>query len=40
MLVVGGGNSTFDEGLYLLNLDVAQLTVVEIMDRFSAAEST
>ena len=40
VLVVGGGNSTFDEGLYLLNLDVAQLTVVEIMDRFSAAEST
>ena len=40
MLVVGGGNSAFDEGLYLLNLGVAELTVVEIMDRFFAAEAT
>ena len=27
VLVVGGGNSAFDEGLYLLNLGVAELTV-------------
>ena len=40
MLVVGGGNSAFDEGLYLLNLGVAELTVVEVMDRFFAAEAT
>ncbi len=40
VLVVGGGNSAFDEGMYLLNLGVAQLAVVEIMDRFFAAEST
>ena len=40
VLVVGGGNSAFDEGLYLLNLGVAELTVVEIMDRFFAAEAT
>lgn len=40
VLVVGGGNSAFNEGLYLLNLGVAQLTVVEIMDSFFAAEST
>ena len=40
VLVVGGGNSAFDEGLYLLNLGVAELTVVEVMDRFFAAEAT
>ena len=40
VLVVGGGNSAFDEGLYLLNLGVAELTVVEIMDRFFAAQAT
>ena len=40
VLVVGGGNSAFDEGLYLLNLGVARLTVVECMDRFFAAKAT
>ena len=38
-IVVGGGNSAFDEGLYLLNLGVAELTVVEIMDRYFAAQA-
>lgn len=40
VLVVGGGNSAFDEGLYLLNLGVERLTVAEAMDRFFAAEAT
>lgn len=40
VLVVGGGNSAFDESLYLLNLGVAELTVVEVMDRFFAAQAT
>lgn len=40
VLVVGGGNSAFDEGLYLLNLGVAELTIVEIMDRYFAAQTT
>lgn len=40
VLVVGGGNSAFDESLYLLNLGVAELTIVEVMDRFFAAETT
>ncbi len=40
VLVVGGGNSAFDESLYLLQLGVAHLTLVEIMDRFFAAQST
>lgn len=40
VLVVGGGNSAFDESLYLLNLGISQLTVVEMMDRYFAAQST
>lgn len=40
VLVVGGGNSAFDESLYLLNLGISQLTVVEVMDRYFAAQST
>ena len=40
VLVVGGGNSAFDEALYLLNLGVAELTIVEIMDRYFAAQTT
>lgn len=40
VLVVGGGNSAFDEGLYLLNLGVERLIVAEAMDRFFAAEAT
>lgn len=40
VLVVGGGNSAFDESLYLLNLGVSHITVVEAMDRFFAAPAT
>lgn len=40
VLVVGGGNSAFDEGLYLLQLGVSHLTLVEVMDRFFAAQHT
>jgi len=40
VLVVGGGNSAFDESRYLLKTGVAHLTLVEIMDRFGAARST
>lgn len=40
VLVVGGGNSAFDEGLYLQQLGVGQIAVVEIMDRLFAAQST
>lgn len=39
VLVVGGGNSAFDEGLYLKQLGVAQITVVEAMDRLFAAQA-
>ena len=39
VLVVGGGNSAFDEGLYLKQLGVAEITVVEVMDRLFAAQS-
>ena len=39
VLVVGGGNSGFDESLYLLSLDVARLTLIEIADHFFAAPS-
>lgn len=39
VLVVGGGNSGFDEGLYLKQLGVANLVIVEVMDRFFAAQS-
>lgn len=40
VLVVGGGNSAFDESLYLLSLDVAHITLVEAMPRYFAATST
>ena len=40
VLVVGGGNSAFDEGLYLHQLGVSHLTLVEEMDRFFAAPAT
>jgi thioredoxin reductase (NADPH) len=40
VLVVGGGNSAFDESLYLLSLGIAHLTLVEAMPRYFAAEST
>ena len=40
VLVVGGGNSAFDESLYLLGLGVAHVTLVEAMPRYFAAQST
>ena len=40
VLVVGGGNSGFDEAIALLDQGVAELTLVEKMDRFFAAQST
>lgn len=39
VLVVGGGNSAFDEGLYLKQLGVEHITVIEVMDRLFAAQS-
>ncbi len=39
VLVVGGGNSGFDEGLYLLRIGVAHITLIEVADRFFAAQS-
>jgi len=39
VLVVGGGNSAFDESLYLLSLGVEHITVIEIMDRYFAAQA-
>ena len=40
VLVLGGGNSAFDESLYLLQIGVSHLTLIEAEDRFFAAEST
>lgn len=40
ILVVGGGNSGFDESLYLLSLGVAEIIIVEAMDRCGASETT
>ncbi|UJX39689.1 FAD-dependent oxidoreductase [Desulfovibrio sp. JY] len=40
VLVCGGGNSAFDESLYLLSLGVAHITLIEIMPRFFAAAAT
>jgi len=39
VLVVGGGNSGFDEALYLITLGVKSLTLIEQADRFFAAKS-
>ena len=39
ILLVGGGNSAFDEGLYLKHLGVAQITIVEEMNRLFAAQA-
>lgn len=39
VLLVGGGNSSFDEGLYLKQLGVAKITIVEVMDRLFAAQA-
>jgi thioredoxin reductase (NADPH) len=38
VLVVGGGNSGFDEALALLDQGVAELMLIEKMDRFFAAQ--
>lgn len=40
VLVLGGGNSAFDESLYLLQVGVTHLTLVESQDRFFAADAT
>lgn len=39
VLVIGGGNSAFDEGLYLKQLGVAHIEVIEVMDRLFAAQA-
>ena len=38
IVVVGGGNSAFDEGLYLHRLGVRRITLVEKADKFFAAQ--
>lgn len=40
VIVVGGGNSGFDETLYLLSLGVEKVTVVELLDKCIADKST
>jgi thioredoxin reductase (NADPH) len=40
ILVVGGGNSGFDESLYLLSLGVAEIIMVEALDNCGASETT
>ena len=40
VLIVGGGNSGFDEALYLLSLGIREIILVEMMDRFFASERT
>ncbi len=39
VLVVGGGNSGFDESLYLLSLGVAEIIMVEALERCCAGEA-
>lgn len=39
VLVVGGGNSAFDEALALLDQGVSEVTLIERMDRFFAAQT-
>lgn len=39
VLVLGGGNSAFDESLYMMGLGINKLTVVESMDRYFAAQT-
>lgn len=39
VLVVGGGNSGFDEALYLLSIGVQHLTLIEVADTFFAAHT-
>ena len=40
LVVVGGGNSAFDESLYLAGLGVRRITIVEALPRCTAAETT
>lgn len=40
VLVVGGGNSAFDESLYMMTLGIKHITLIEVMDRFFAAQGT
>jgi thioredoxin reductase (NADPH) len=40
VLVVGGGNSAFDESLYMLSIGIAHITLVEVMPRYFAAQAT
>jgi len=40
VLIVGGGNSGFDEALYLLSLGVEKITIIEMMERFFASQTT
>ncbi len=40
VLVVGGGNSGFDESLYLKRIGIERLTLIEVADRFFAAKAT
>jgi thioredoxin reductase (NADPH) len=39
VLVVGGGNSGFDESLYLMRIGISHLTLIEGADRFFAAKT-
>lgn len=40
VMVLGGGNSGFDESLYLLSSGVSHLTIVDILPEFPAARET
>lgn len=40
VLVVGGGNSAFDESLYMVTLGIKHITLIEKMNKFFAAQST
>lgn len=40
VVVVGGGNSAFDESLYLESIGVKSVTIVEAMEQCPAAETT
>jgi thioredoxin reductase (NADPH) len=40
VLVVGGGNSGFDESLYLLSLGVKEIVLVEALEKCCASEAT
>ena len=39
VIVVGGGNSAFDESQYMLKIGIEHITIIEVMDRFFAAQS-